>query len=157
MRAQAIESLKDIDSSLMELQIASPQRGSIVLSNAENIIRQVADGLMLKDIGAQYGIKPATISDQLSKYPVYQRARMIGAEMRLEKNYGEIESAEDALDVTRARESFRAASWLAEREFPERWGNKASQTVVNVQQNNVQVAPDDRDARIAELLARAGK
>ena len=42
-----------------------------------------------------------------------------------------LESANDPLNLARARETWKAATWFAEREFPERWGQSNKLTVTN--------------------------
>jgi hypothetical protein len=68
------------------------------------------------------------------------RARFIAG--KLAESVDEIESAEDTLPLARAREKFRAWSWLAERRLPQIFGqqqagNGASVTInIGVRRNN---------------------
>ncbi len=113
----------------------------IALDNRDAIIQQVAEGKMLTQIAGELGIKAPNISKYLAQDPEYQQAREIGAELRLSKQYANIEeianktideytslSKEDAAalsNLARAREAaFKAATWFAEREFPDRWAQK---------------------------------
>ena len=50
--------------------------------------------------------------------------------MQIEQREEELEQAEDALNLARARELLSHARWRAEREFPHRWGQKGSLVVV---------------------------
>ena len=100
---------------------------ALAILNKQSIIDQVREGKHLKLIAQDFGITPGAISQYLSKDPEYRAARESGAETRLEYQYAAIEEASDQLNLARAREGFRAASWFAEREFPARWG--AKQTV----------------------------
>lgn len=105
---------------------------ALAILHREEIITQVAQGRLLKQVAADLGITHAAISQQLAQDPEYKTAREIGAEARLENEYERIEAAPDALTLARARETFRAASWFAEREFPARWGQKSQVTNINV-------------------------
>ena len=96
----------------------------VAIRHREQILSQVSEGVHLQSIADAIGTTPAAISQQLSKDPEYKKARESGAEVRLERQYQRIEEADDALNLARAREGFRAAGWFAEREFPHRWGQK---------------------------------
>lgn len=108
---------------------------AIAIQRREEIIQQVAQGRLLKQVAADLGITHAAISQQLAQDPEYRAAREIGAEARLENEYENIQAASDSLTLARARETFRAASWFAEREFPARWGAKQEAPQVAVQVN----------------------
>ena len=101
---------------------------AIAIIHKSAILEKVANGDLLNTIAADLGITHAAISQQLAKDPEYRKARETGVEARLERQYGKMAAAEDALTLARARESFKAASWFAEREFPARWGNRTQIT-----------------------------
>lgn len=102
----------------------------------DSIIQQVAAGALLKTVAQRLGVTPAAISQYLSKDREYLAARENGALARLEDQYQAINESDDALNLARAREGFRAASWFAEREFPDRWGAK-QQIAMQVQIHSV--------------------
>ena len=101
---------------------------ALAILHRDEIIAQVERGAMLKAIAASIGVTPAAISNQLHDDPDYRKAREIGAEVRLEEQFYKIEAAVAPVDVSRAREGFKAAAWFAEREFPARWGAKVEHT-----------------------------
>jgi len=94
---------------------SQPQTGEPVSAianlNRDTILTQVAQGRLLKHIAADLGVTPAAISQQLAQDDQYRQAREIGAEARLEQQYENIEGARDSLNLARAREAFRAASF----------------------------------------------
>lgn len=107
-----------------------PSKALAVL-NRDSIITQMAQGKLLSQVAQSLGITPAAISQQLSQDKEYLAARQNGAELRLDQQYMALESADDSLTLARARETWKAATWFAEREFPERWGQSNRLTVTN--------------------------
>ena len=106
-------------------------KSQFAVINIDSVINRVAAGDMLRDIANDIGTTPQAICNKLSTIPEYQQAREIGAAMRLERDYSEIRAAAEQVDVSRAREAFRASSWFAEREFPHRWGRTVEVTNVS--------------------------
>ena len=102
---------------------------AVAIQHKHEIIEQVRNGVPLQTIAASYGVTSGAISQYLSKDPEYRDARENGAITRLESHYGEIQAAPDALNLARAREAFRAASWFAEREFPAKWAAQTNVTM----------------------------
>lgn len=94
--------------------------------DVQTILDQIAGGEFMADVAQTIGVPTQTVSWRLRKIAPekYREAREIGCELRLEKSRQSLEVAGDALDLARARESFRADAWFAEREFPARWGAK---------------------------------
>ena len=123
------------------------------------ILERIAAGERITDIAQSLGYKDhSSISYNLAGDPEYKFARQCGAEARLDAREREIEQATESLTLARGVELIKHQRWRCEREFADIWADKRAQAVVNVQQNNnVAVSADDRDARIAELLSRAGK
>ncbi len=105
---------------------------AIAILKRDEIIAKVAQGVMLKAIASDLGVTPGAISNALHADPEYRQARQIGAEVRLEEEYIGIKEAASMSDISRAREGFRAATWFAEREFPERWAQRTHVTVENI-------------------------
>lgn len=97
---------------------------ALALQRKDEIIQRVANGEFLRVISADLGITPAAISQNLAKDLDYQAARETGIEQQLENWQQEIATADDGLKLGRARESFRAVAWRAEREHAARWGAK---------------------------------
>jgi hypothetical protein len=101
---------------------------AIAITHRNQIIKMMREGAHLSVVAADLGVTPGAISQYLSHDPDYRAAREIGAEIRLERQYEQILSADDQLKLARAREGFRAAAWFAEREFPQRWGQRSELT-----------------------------
>jgi hypothetical protein len=124
---------------------------AIAIIHREEIISRVAAGHFLAHIAADIGITPGGVCAQLHNQPDYIKAREMGALVRLENQYQAINEAQDQVAISRAREGFRAAAWFAEREFPERYGGKSAQVIVNV---NTLALGDV--GRVSDLLVLAG-
>ena len=107
--------------------------------NRDWIIEEMGKGSTVYSVAQKLGVSVPAICQQLAKDEEYRRAREAGAQVRLDKQYEKMENAPDSLSLARARETFKAASWFAEREFPEKWGQKqaganlAVQVVINPQ------------------------
>lgn len=97
---------------------------SVPAENRELIIAKVASGTLMRDVAAELGVSAAVISQYLASDPEYQKAKESGIEQQLEYWQSMIETADSPLNLARAREAFRAASWRGEREHPRRWGQK---------------------------------
>lgn len=105
--------------------------------DVEKTLHRIANGEYQKDIAAEYGVSPPALHYKLKEYSeAHQQAREIGIERRLEDAEQAIDKAEDALNLARAREKFRAVSWRAEREFPHRWSAR------QIVEQNVRVSVD---------------
>ena len=122
-----MEASKRIDKGIKR----GPRKPPTAITNKTSIITHVQRGGLLSQIARELGVTPAAISQQLAKDPEYRAARQNGAQARLDQQYENLESADDALKLARARETFRAAAWFAEREFPEQWGQTNKLQVTN--------------------------
>jgi predicted transcriptional regulator len=122
---------------------------SVAVEQRDLIIAHIAAGRLLRDVARDLGVTPQAISSYLSQDPEYQAAKESGIEQQLERWQWEMERANDPLNLARAREAFRAASWRGEREHPRRWGQKQEVTVSH------QVQVDERlTERASDLLRR---
>lgn len=97
---------------------------SVPAEHRPQIIARIASGELMRDVAQSLGVTPAVISQYLASDPEYQQAKEQGIEQQLERWQNEIEKADSPLNLARAREAFRAASWRGEREHPRRWGQK---------------------------------
>ena len=120
---------------------------ALALIHKQSIVERIAQGEYMKDIAASLNVSPAAISQVLAKDPDYSAARECGIKVKLEKYQGDIDTAPDALNLARAREAFRAQSWIAERECPSRWGNKQEITHIN-HDTDIKSLLDEREARL---------
>lgn len=89
----------------------------------ETLLDKIAEGAKLKDLVPLAGMSAQTLSVRLREHPGYQAARAVCLEERLDATQGAIETAEQGLDLARAREAWKAASWRAEREGRAIWGS----------------------------------
>ena len=113
---------------------------ALAIQHRVQILERVANGELLDQIAQSYGIAAPNVSKHLAQDPEYRQARMLGAELRLERAYQAIEDVaalgtdQDGTiigvnanmgNLARIRyDSLKAAQWFAEREFPERWGQR---------------------------------
>ncbi len=117
--------------------------GSIVLANRDNVIERIEKGERLIDIAESLGLRSAAaIYNALGQTPEYIAARQVALDVRMEKRERELETAEDSVQVNRAKELLSHARWRAEREHPSKWG----------QTNKVQV---EYSGDLGERLRRA--
>jgi hypothetical protein len=96
------------------------------------ILDRVAQGDMLREIAADYGCVPQTVSMFILRHvepDVWNEVKEQSIHARLEKSAEAMETAPDQLELARARESARLWMWRAEREHPHRWGSKPSTAV----------------------------
>jgi len=95
-----------------------------ILHKAE-ILKRVAKGDKISDIGKAYNVSQQAISKQLLTDPEWIEARMSGALARIEHWEKEIEAINEGTSqvmLGRAKEMLAHARWRAEREFPSQWG-----------------------------------
>jgi len=95
-----------------------------ILHKAE-ILKRVAKGDKISDIGKAYNVSQQAISKQLLTDPEWIEARMSGALARIEYWEKEIEAINEGTSqvmLGRAKEMLAHARWRAEREFPSQWG-----------------------------------
>ena len=98
---------------------------AIAVLHKEEILKRVAKGDKLADIGKTYKVSHAAISKQLSSDPEYIEARMSGALARIEyweKEVEAINTGSSQVELGRAKEMLSHHRWRAEREFPSQWG-----------------------------------
>jgi len=108
---------------------------AIAVLHKDEILKRVAAGDKITDIGKTYKVSHAAISKQLSSDPEYIQARMSGALARIEHWEKEIEAinaGSSQVELGRAKELLSHHRWMAEREFPSQWGGaKININVVN--------------------------
>jgi len=98
---------------------------AIAVLNKEEILKRVAKGDKIADIGKTYGVSQQAISKQLLSDPEWIEARMSGTLARIEYWEKEIEAINEGTPqvvLGRAREMLAHARWRAEKEFPSQWG-----------------------------------
>ena len=98
---------------------------AIAIQNKSEILKRIAAGDKIADIGKSYGVTQQAISKQLLTDPEWIDARMSGALARIEYWEKEIEAINEGTSqvvLGCAREMLAHARWSAEREFPSQWG-----------------------------------
>ncbi len=98
---------------------------AIAVLHKDEILKRVAAGDKIADIGKTYKVSHAAISKQLSNDPEWIEARKVGALSRIEfweKEVEAINAGSSQVELGRAKELLAHARWRAEREFPSQWG-----------------------------------
>jgi len=124
---------------------------AIAVLHKEEILKRVANGDKIADIGKTYKVSHAAISKQLSNDPEWIEARKVGALSRIEfweKEVEAINAGSSQVELGRAKEMLSHARWRAEREFPGQWGG--SRISINVT-NKVEMS-EALDTIAGELL-----
>ena len=116
-----------------------------------HLLGRIAAGEHPARIAAQLGVHKSAIYHRYAGNEDYKIARLDGQQVRLEEAEIAIAEATDQFTVSRAREHFRAIAWRAEREFPQRWGQKQEVTQVSI---NVLADPNTL-GKLSDLIARA--
>jgi len=124
---------------------------AIAVLHKDEILKRVAAGEKISDIGKAYKVSQAAISKQLSSDPEYIEARMSGALARIEyweKEVEAINAGSSQVELGRAKELLAHARWRAEREFPAQWGGAR----INININNIPSMTEALDTIAGELL-----
>jgi len=97
---------------------------AVAILHKDEILKRVANGDKIADIGKTYKVSHAAISKQLSNDPEWIEARKVGALSRIEfweKEVEAINAGSSQVELGRAKEMLSHARWRAEREFPNQW------------------------------------
>ena len=130
---------------------------AVAITHRDQIIKRVAAGEYLATIARDLGLqgKGQSISDYLANDPDYRAAREFGLEAKLACREAEVESARDPRDVPRARELLSHARWRAERECPQRWGQRVIAQPTAQINITIGVVRDGYQARVvADVIPR---
>ncbi len=87
---------------------------AVAVLHKDEILKRVAKGDKIADIGKTYGVSHAAISKQLLKDPEWIEARMSGALARIEhweKEVGAINAGSSQVELGRAKEMLSHARW----------------------------------------------
>jgi hypothetical protein len=128
---------------------------AVAVKNKSEILKRVAAGDKITDIGKSYGVTQQAISKQLLKDPEWVEARMSGTLARIEHWEKEIEAINEGTSqvvLGRAREMLSHARWRAEREFPSQWGSQKMN--INIGCNSVPTTSEALEKDIKELVAQ---
>jgi hypothetical protein len=102
------------------------QSGALATLDDDAIIERIANGEYQSHIAHELGVRPQSLHERISRHPGYRQALEVRHWLKLDASERAIDTSPD---LARAREQFRAAAWRAERECPERWGQRQEVTV----------------------------
>ena len=94
-------------------------------------IERLANGETTDAIAKDHGVSGIGIRKWLISDPRADQARADYLSGELMQAYDDIKESDDGLSLARARERFRAVSWLAERRLPRIFGPTASLSIQN--------------------------
>jgi hypothetical protein len=131
---------------------------AIAVLHKGEILKRVAAGDKITDIGKTYGVTQQAISKQLLKDPEWIDARMSGALARIEHWEKEVEAINEGTSqvvLGRAREMLSHARWRAEREFPSQWGSQKMN--INIGSNSLITVSDALREDVSALVDQIRK
>lgn len=115
--------------------VPQERRNAIIESAKEHILQ----GRTMKQIAALEGVSVATLAIWFHQLgDEYKALRQLWVDEMLVRSARNIDESADALELARAREQWRYATWYAERRDPFRYGVKGDgnqQVAVNVYVN----------------------
>ena len=129
---------------------------AIAILHKDEILKRVAKGDKIADIGKTNNVSHAAISKQLLKDLEWVEARMSGALARIEHWEKEVEKIDpntNQVMLGRAKEMLSHARWRAEREFPSQWGGAK----VNINVTNKVEMSEALNTVAGELLDQIAK
>ena len=129
MRRDAIKRPRSAKGQYLHL-IEPAKRAEIILEAPERILR----GESTTRIAESYGVSASTIRSWLIGNEKAEAARGAMLAMELSLQLEAIETATDPLSLARAREAFRAWSWIAERREARLYGQKQEVNVTGTVQ-----------------------
>ena len=106
-----------------------------VKPHIEQIRQRISNGEYASRIADELGISKQILSYHLKQHPEWRATLETAHETRLDSGQAELEAAVEQrdFDLARAREGqLKRLEWRAEREFPERWGQRSHVTVETV-------------------------
>lgn len=115
----------------------SADRKALIIAES---IPKLSLGISTEVIGKEYGIDGSTLRRWLVNDPSAEDARAEFLTERLMESLKAIDEADDVFPLARAREQFRAWSWMAERRLPSRFGPKAEIAGLAI---NIMIARND--------------
>lgn len=133
--------------------------GSLAELDEEKVLDLVARGQPIYPVAVQYGVTHQALYKRIAKHPEYRATKEAGMEALLCQRERELEIVKDdatTVAYARARDLLGQARWRAEREVPERWGQKgaaAPSLTVVVHRGDVQIgvssdAQNERDISV---------
>ena len=108
------------------LPICSAEQREVIVSDA---LKRLKSGEYTDQIAESHNIRPRTLRAWLlsDDRADYARAQMVAG--HLTKALDDIEAADGPMPLARAREAFRAWSWIGERRIPKLFGQQLQQSI----------------------------
>ncbi len=103
------------------LPVVTQQQRAVIIENA---LDRLSAGETTEQIARSHGIAGSTLRLWMLNNPVAEMARATYFSSELNDARQDIRSSTDPMSLARAREDFRAISWLAERRAPLTYGPK---------------------------------
>ena len=126
--------------------LINPERKQAILDDAKT---RILEGETIEQIAHSYSISRQTLNTWLMALgEEYQELRQVWIDNMLSEAKESIDSATESIDIARARESWKAATWIAERRDRLRYG----QQVANINIINGITMTDALSGTAGELL-----
>ena len=115
--------------------IAIDQRAyKTVRTNSAAILARLADGALIIDVAADYGVKPSDLIFALDKLPelrvAYHKARDAGYDVMAEQTIQIADTAQNA-DVYKAGLQIKTRQWFLSKRKPQTYGDRVDINVTN--------------------------
>ena len=139
-----------------EAAIAANIKIPATLTTQEVIDRYLNDE-KTSAIAVSYGISRSRLHQWLIEHSEddWKRAQVARAVTALEEAKDQLQSAEDALSLARAREGLRSAQWELERLFSRLFGAKQELTIEVNHQVNVDIALSEEASELIHRIRKA--
>jgi len=119
----------------------------------EDTYKRLEDGESTDSIGASHGVPGSTLRFWLLDDPKATKARLSLVNGELVRTMTDMKEAADPLALARAREEFRAWSYVAERRHPDLYGQKQEVTHKVPEPLKIVVSAQQDSSRIIEGTA----
>lgn len=127
--------------------------GALATLDDDAIVQRIASGEYQSHIARELGVAPQSLHARITKHPKYRDALKARNSAKLDDAQEDIETAPQA-DLARARESWKAATWRAERECPDEWGQRTQVDVTIDIGSSLQAISERRQARIIDAVVQ---
>ena len=104
----------------------------VIRAAIEDAVQSLATGETTAQIAARHGLPKSTLCAYLIADPRADAARAALVGQQLTDAIAGLDDASNPLDLARAREQFRAWSWIGERRIPSMYGQKQEITHISL-------------------------
>ena len=123
---------------------------AVAIQHRDEILKEISDGKLLRQIATQYGITKVAISQALGNDPDYQAALRSQADALIDEAMSETWEARDKVNIARARGMRDGAFRYAESIHSEKWSPK--QEIKQTVTHRYEIDVSDVARRIASLM-----